>query len=129
MLLRLKSARGRLGCQGEVGAAAAMAAGALTAVLGGTPEQIEHAASISLEHTLGLACRPEGGLIQSPCIERNITAAATALSVVRAVLEGTAQQPVALDMAVRALHACSLAMRDQFKDVANGRLTVNVVEC
>src|SRR5690606_8004054 len=77
-----------VGCQGEVGSACSMASAGLTEVLGGTPEQVENAAEIGIEHNLGLTCDPIGGLVQIPCIERNAVASIKAITAARIALRG-----------------------------------------
>ncbi|MGC0366606.1 L-serine dehydratase [Rhodococcus sp. 27YEA15] len=119
-----------VGCQGEVGSACAMAAGALCAALGGTPAQVGKAAEMGLEHHLGLTCDPVGGLVQIPCIERNAIAAVTAVQAATLTLN-EADQPhhVSLDTAVRTLRDVGADMHDKYKETSRGGLAVNVVEC
>ncbi|RJO78443.1 L-serine ammonia-lyase [Nocardia panacis] len=118
-----------VGCQGEVGSACAMAAAALTEVLGGTPEQVENAAEIGLEHHLGLTCDPIGGLVQIPCIERNAVAAVQAITSARIALRGNGTHIVPLDSAIRTLRATGADMSDKYKETSRGGLAVNVIEC
>ncbi len=118
-----------VGCQGEVGSACAMAAGALTEVLGGTPEQVENAAEIGLEHHLGLTCDPIGGLVQIPCIERNAVAAVKAINASRIALRGNGIHVVSLDKAIRTMRATGADMSDKYKETSRGGLAVNVIEC
>ncbi|MCM6775302.1 L-serine ammonia-lyase [Nocardia sp. CDC159] len=118
-----------VGCQGEVGSACAMAAAALTEVLGGTPEQVENAAEIGLEHHLGLTCDPIGGLVQIPCIERNAVAAVKAINASRIALRGNGVHVVSLDKAIRTMRATGADMSDKYKETSRGGLAVNVIEC
>lgn len=118
-----------VGCQGEVGSACAMAAGGLAAVLGGTPEQIENAAEIGIEHNLGLTCDPVGGLVQIPCIERNAIAAMKAITAARMAVRGDGQHHVSLDVAIKTMRDTGADMMDKYKETARGGLAVNVVEC
>ena len=92
-----------VGCQGEVGSACSMAAAGLTEVLGGTPEQVENAAEIGMEHNLGLTCDPIGGLVQIPCIERNAMAAIKAINAARLALRGDGRHFVSLDKVIRTM--------------------------
>ena len=92
-----------VGCQGEVGVACSMAAGALAAVLGGTPRQIENAAEIGMEHNLGLTCDPIGGLVQIPCIERNAMGAVKAINAARMALRGDGTHHVSLDKVIKTM--------------------------
>jgi L-serine dehydratase len=117
------------GCQAEVGSACAMAAGALCAVLGGTPRQVENAAEIAMEHHLGLTCDPVGGLVQVPCIERNAIAASTAVSAARLALHGDGSHVVSLDAAIETMRQTGLDMKTKYKETSLGGLAVNVVEC
>ncbi|MGV9868996.1 L-serine ammonia-lyase [Rhodococcus koreensis] len=117
------------GCQGEVGSACAMAAGALCAVLGGTPAQVEYAAEIAMEHHLGLTCDPVGGLVQIPCIERNGIAAVTALSAARMALNRDGSHVVSLDTVIETMRQTGLDMSDKYKETSTGGLALNVVMC
>lgn len=117
------------GCQAEVGSACAMAAGGLTAVMGGTNAQIENAAEIAMEHHLGLSCDPVGGLVQIPCIERNAIAAATAVAASRLALRGDGAHFVSLDAVVETMRQTGLDMSTKYKETSEGGLAVNVVEC
>ncbi|QTX04054.1 L-serine ammonia-lyase [Agromyces archimandritae] len=117
------------GCQAEVGSACAMAAGALCAVLGGTPRQVENAAEIAMEHHLGLTCDPVGGLVQVPCIERNAIAASTAVSAARLALHGDGSHLVSLDAVIETMRQTGLDMMTKYKETSEGGLAVNVVEC
>jgi iron-sulfur-dependent L-serine dehydratase single chain form len=118
-----------VGCQGEVGSACSMAAGALAEVLGGTPEQVENAAEIGIEHNLGLTCDPVGGLVQVPCIERNAVASITAIHAARLALRGDGRHFVSLDQAIHTMRATGLDMLDKYKETSRGGLAVNVIEC
>jgi L-serine dehydratase len=118
-----------VGCQGEVGSACSMAAGALTELLGGTPEQVENAAEVGIEHHLGLTCDPIGGLVQVPCIERNAVASMTAINASRIALRGDGRHFVSLDKAIRTMRATGLDMHDKYKETSRGGLAVNVIEC
>src|SRR5690606_16397825 len=117
-----------VGCQGEVGSACSMAAGALAEVLGGTPEQVENAAEIGMEHNLGLTCDPIGGLVQVPCIERNAMAAIKAISAARMALRGDGKHFVSLDQVIRTMRDTGRDMQDKYKETARGGLAVNVLE-
>jgi L-serine dehydratase len=117
-----------VGCQGEVGSACAMAAGALCEVQGGTPEQAENAAEIGIEHNLGLTCDPIGGLVQIPCIERNAIASVKAINAARMARRGDGQHFVSLDRVLRTMRATGADMKDKYKETARGGLAVNVIE-
>ena len=117
-----------VGCQGEVGSACSMAAGALTEVLGGTPEQVENAAEIAMEHNLGLTCDPIGGLVQVPCIERNAMAAIKAISASRMALQGDGTHFVSLDKVIKTMRKTGEDMRQKYKETARGGLAVHVLE-
>ncbi len=118
-----------VGCQGEVGSACSMAAGAMAAVLGGTPEQVENAAEIGMEHNLGLTCDPVGGLVQIPCIERNAIASVKAIAAARTALRGDGSHVVSLDNVVKTMRETGADMKVKYKETARGGLAVNVVEC
>jgi len=118
-----------VGCQGEVGSACSMAAGALAEVLGGTPEQVENAAEIGIEHNLGLTCDPIGGLVQVPCIERNAVASVTAINAARIALRGDGRHFVSLDKAINTMRETGRDMHDKYKETSRGGLAVNVIEC
>ncbi len=118
-----------VGCQGEVGVACSMAAGALAAVLGGTPAQVENAAEIGMEHHLGLTCDPVGGLVQIPCIERNAIASVKAINAARMALAGDGTHYVSLDQVIRTMRQTGADMKTKYKETARGGLAVNVVEC
>ncbi|RXZ49803.1 L-serine ammonia-lyase [Agromyces binzhouensis] len=117
------------GCQAEVGSACAMAAGGLCAVLGGTPQQIENAAEIAMEHHLGLTCDPVAGLVQVPCIERNAIAASTAVSAARLALHGDGTHIVSLDTVIETMRQTGIDMMSKYKETSEGGLAVNVIEC
>jgi L-serine dehydratase len=117
------------GCQAEVGTACAMASGALCAVLGGTPRQVENAAEIAMEHHLGLTCDPVGGLVQVPCIERNAIASSTAVSAARLALHGDGTHLVSLDTVIETMRQTGLDMMTKYKETSEGGLAVNVTIC
>ena len=118
-----------VGCQGEVGSACSMAAGALTEVMGGTPEQAENAAEIGMEHNLGLTCDPVGGLVQVPCIERNAMASVKAINAARIALRGDGQHFVSLDKVIKTMRETGADMKTKYKETARGGLAVNIIEC
>lgn len=118
-----------VGCQGEVGSACSMAAAGLCEVLGGTPQQVENAAEIGIEHHLGLTCDPVGGLVQIPCIERNAMAANTAINAVRMALLGDGSHIVSLDSAIKTMKETGQDMMSKYRETSKGGLAVNVVEC
>ena len=118
-----------VGCQGEVGVACSMAAGALCAVMGGTPEQVENAAEIGMEHHLGLTCDPVGGLVQIPCIERNAIASVKAINAARMALRGDGTHHVSLDKVIKTMRDTGADMMSKYKETARGGLAVNIVEC
>ncbi|WP_159586444.1 L-serine ammonia-lyase [Chelativorans xinjiangense] len=118
-----------VGCQGEVGSASAMAAAGLAAVLGGTPEQVENAAEIALEHHLGMTCDPVAGLVQVPCIERNALGAVKAVTAASLAVKGDGKHFVSLDAAVETMRQTGLDMNERYKETSLGGLAVNVVEC
>lgn len=118
-----------VGCQGEVGSASSMAAGALAEVMGGTPQQVENAAEIAMEHNLGLTCDPIGGLVQVPCIERNAIAAAKAINAAKMALWGDGTHRVSLDEVIVTMRETGKDMSSKYKETAMGGLAVNVVEC
>ena len=118
-----------VGCQGEVGVACSMAAGALCAVMGGTPEQVENAAEIGMEHHLGLTCDPVGGLVQIPCIERNAIASVKAINAARMALRGDGTHFVSLDQVIKTMRETGADMMTKYKETARGGLAVNIVEC
>jgi L-serine dehydratase len=118
-----------VGCQGEVGVACSMAAGAFAAVMGGTPEQVENAAEIGMEHHLGLTCDPVGGLVQIPCIERNAIAAVKAINAARMALRGDGTHFVSLDKVIKTMRETGADMMTKYKETSRGGLAVNIVEC
>ena len=118
-----------VGCQGEVGSACSMAAGGLAEVFGGTPEQVENAAEIGMEHNLGLTCDPIGGLVQVPCIERNAMAAVKAINAARLALRGDGRHFVSLDKVIKTMRETGRDMQSKYKETARGGLAVNVIEC
>jgi L-serine dehydratase len=118
-----------VGCQGEVGVACSMAAGALTEILGGTPENVENAAEIGMEHNLGLTCDPVGGQVQVPCIERNAMGAIKAINASRLALRGTGEQKVSLDKVIKTMWDTGNDMKTKYKETARGGLAVNIIEC
>jgi len=118
-----------VGCQGEVGVACSMAAGALCQVMGGTPAQVENAAEIGMEHHLGLTCDPVGGLVQIPCIERNAIASVKAINAARMALHGDGTHFVSLDKVIKTMRDTGADMMTKYKETARGGLAVNIVEC
>lgn len=118
-----------VGCQGEVGSACSMAAAGLAEVIGATPEQVENAAEIAMEHNLGLTCDPVGGLVQIPCIERNAIAAVKAINAARMALRGDGQHVVSLDKVIKTMRETGADMKVIYKETARGGLAVNVIEC
>ncbi|MFC5029805.1 L-serine ammonia-lyase [Streptomyces sp. So13.3] len=118
-----------VGCQGEVGSACSMAAGALAEVLGGSPEQVENAAEIGMEHNLGLTCDPVGGLVQIPCIERNGMAAVKAITAAKMAMRGDGRHHVSLDKVIKTMKETGADMKVKYKETARGGLAVNVIEC
>jgi L-serine dehydratase len=118
-----------VGCQGEVGVACSMAAGALCAVMGGSAAQVENAAEIGMEHHLGLTCDPVGGLVQIPCIERNAIASVKAINAARMALRGDGTHHVSLDKVIKTMRETGADMMTKYKETARGGLAVNIVEC
>lgn len=118
-----------VGCQGEVGVACSMAAGGLTAALGGSVLQVENAAEIGMEHNLGLTCDPIGGLVQIPCIERNAMGAVKAINASRMALRGDGKHRVSLDKVIKTMRDTGRDMQDKYKETSRGGLAVNVIEC
>lgn len=118
-----------MGCQGEVGVACSMAAAGLAAVWGGTPDQVEHAAEIGMEHNLGLTCDPVGGLVQIPCIERNAIGSVKAVNAARLALRASEGHKVSLDQVIETMRQTGLDMSRKYKETSEGGLAVNVVEC
>jgi L-serine dehydratase len=118
-----------VGCQGEIGVACSMAAAALAEVLGGTPEQVENAAEIGMEHNLGLTCDPVGGLVQVPCIERNAMGAVKAINAARIALRGDGTHFVSLDKVIKTMRETGADMKTKYKETSRGGLAVNLIEC
>ena len=118
-----------VGCQGEVGVACSMAAGALAEAMGGTPEQVENAAEIGMEHNLGLTCDPIGGLVQVPCIERNAMGSVKAIHAARLALQGDGTHKVSLDKVIATMRQTGADMKTKYKETARGGLAVNIIEC
>jgi L-serine dehydratase len=118
-----------VGCQGEVGSACSMAAGGLAEVMGGSPEQVENAAEIGMEHNLGLTCDPVGGLVQIPCIERNGMAAVKAVTAARMAMRGDGSHKVSLDKVIKTMKDTGADMSVKYKETARGGLAVNIIEC
>jgi len=118
-----------VGCQGEVGVACSMAAGALTEILGGNPSQVENAAEIGMEHNLGLTCDPVGGLVQVPCIERNAMGAVKAINASRLALRGSGTHKVSLDKVIKTMWDTGNDMKTKYKETSRGGLAVNIIEC
>ncbi len=118
-----------VGCQGEVGVACSMAAGALAEIMGGTPAQVENAAEIGMEHNLGLTCDPIGGLVQVPCIERNAMGAVKAINAARLALQGDGTHKVSLDKVIQTMRRTGADMSKKYKETARGGLAVNIIEC
>ena len=117
-----------VGCQGEIGSACSMAAAGLAEVSGATPQQVENAAEIAMEHNLGLTCDPIGGLVQIPCIERNAVGANKAVNAVRLALAGDGAHFVSLDKVIRTMRETGRDMKDKYKETARGGLAANVLE-
>ena len=118
-----------VGCQGEVGSACSMAAGALAEALGGTPGQVENAAEIGMEHNLGLTCDPVSGLVQVPCIERNGLGAIKAVSAASLALRGDGDHFVPLDAVIETMRQTGADMHEKYKETSLGGLAVNVPNC
>jgi L-serine dehydratase len=118
-----------MGCQGEVGVACSMAAGGLAAALGGSPDHVEEAAEIGMEHNLGLTCDPIGGLVQIPCIERNAMGAVKAINAAKLAMHGDGTHKVTLDQVIATMRQTGLDMGTQYKETSKGGLAVNVPEC
>lgn len=118
-----------VGCQGEVGVACSMAAGALAEIMGASVEQVENAAEIGMEHNLGLTCDPVGGLVQVPCIERNAMGAVKAINAARLAMRGTGGQKVSLDKVIKTMWDTGNDMKSKYKETARGGLAVNITEC
>ena len=118
-----------VGCQGEVGVACSMAAGALAEIQGASVEQVENAAEIGMEHNLGLTCDPVGGLVQVPCIERNAMGSIKAINAARLALRGSGGQKVSLDKVIKTMWDTGNDMKSKYKETARGGLAVNIIEC
>ena len=118
-----------VGCQGEVGVACSMAAGALAELRGGTPRQVENAAEIGMEHNLGLTCDPVGGLVQIPCVERNAMASIKAINAARIALRGDGKHFVSLDKVIKTMRDTGADMNSKYKETSRGGLAVNVIVC
>ncbi|MFZ1939405.1 MAG: L-serine ammonia-lyase [Terracidiphilus sp.] len=118
-----------VGCQGEVGVACSMAAGGLTAALGGNDGQVEHAAEIGMEHNLGMTCDPIGGLVQIPCIERNAMGAVKAVQASRLAMNEPETHKVSLDQVIRTMYLTGLDMQSRYKETSLAGLALNVIEC
>ena len=118
-----------MGCQGEVGVACSMAAGGLAAVLGGTPDHVEEAAEIGMEHNLGLTCDPIGGRVQIPCIERNAMGAVKAINAASLAMHGDGTHKVTLDQVIETMRQTGIDMSSSYKETSKGGLAVNVPEC
>jgi L-serine dehydratase len=118
-----------VGCQGEVGVACSMAAGGLTAALGGSNGQIEHAAEIAMEHNLGMTCDPIGGLVQIPCIERNAMGAVKAVHASRIAMNESEAHKVSLDQIIRTMYLTGLDMQSRYKETSLAGLALNIIEC
>jgi len=118
-----------VGCQGEVGVACSMAAGGLAAALGGSNDQVEHAAEIAMEHNLGMTCDPVGGLVQIPCIERNAMGAVKAVQACRIAMNETEGHKISLDQVIRTMYLTGLDMQSRYKETSLAGLALNVIEC
>ena len=118
-----------VGCQGEVGVACSMAAGGLTAAMGGSMNQVENAAEIGMEHNLGLTCDPVGGLVQIPCIERNAMGSVKAINAQRLAMQGEGKHKVSLDKVIKTRRETGADMKHHYKETSRGGLAVNVIEC
>ncbi|MGA8108325.1 MAG: L-serine ammonia-lyase [Acidobacteriaceae bacterium] len=118
-----------VGCQGEVGVACSMAAGGLAAALGGTNDEVEHAAEIGMEHNLGMTCDPIGGLVQIPCIERNAMGAVKAVQACRLAMNETEGHKVSLDQVIQTMYQTGLDMQSRYKETSLAGLALNVIEC
>lgn len=118
-----------VGCQGEVGVACSMAAGALAEFMGGGPETVENAAEIGMEHNLGLTCDPVGGLVQVPCIERNAMGSVKAINAARLAMRGNGDHKVSLDKVIKTMWDTGNDMKTKYKETARGGLAVNIIEC
>ena len=128
-LLNASISGAEVGCQGEVGVACSMAAGGLTAAVGGNMSQVENAAEIGMEHNLGLTCDPVGGLVQIPCIERNAMGSVKAINAQRLALQGQGTHKVSLDKVIKTMRETGADMKNHYKETSRGGLAVNVIEC
>jgi L-serine dehydratase len=128
-LLNASISGAEVGCQGEVGVACSMAAGGLTAAVGGNMSQVENAAEIGMEHNLGLTCDPVGGLVQIPCIERNAMGSVKAINAQRLALQGDGSNKVSLDKVIKTMRETGADMKNHYKETSRGGLAVNVIEC
>ncbi|HEY5643089.1 MAG TPA: L-serine ammonia-lyase [Woeseiaceae bacterium] len=127
--IRASISGAEMGCQGEVGVACSMAAGGLAAAFGGSPDHVEEAAEIGMEHNLGLTCDPIGGRVQIPCIERNAMGAVKAINAARLAMHGDGTHKVTLDMVIETMRQTGLDMSSRYKETSQGGLAVNVPEC
>jgi L-serine dehydratase len=118
-----------VGCQGEVGVACSMAAGGLVAAMGGSNDEVEHAAEIGMEHNLGMTCDPIGGLVQIPCIERNAMGAVKAVHACRMAMNETEGHKISLDQIIRTMYLTGLDMQSRYKETSLAGLALNVIEC
>ena len=118
-----------VGCQGEVGVACSMAAGGLVAAMGGSNDEVEHAAEIGMEHNLGMTCDPIGGLVQIPCIERNAMGAVKAVHACRMAMNETEGHKISLDQIIRTMYLTGMDMQSRYKETSLGGLALNVIEC
>ena len=118
-----------VGCQGEVGVACSMAAGGLVAAMGGTNQEVEHAAEIAMEHNLGMTCDPIGGLVQIPCIERNAMGAVKAVNACRIAMNETGAHKVSLDQVIETMYRTGLDMQSRYKETSQAGLALNIIEC
>jgi L-serine dehydratase len=118
-----------VGCQGEIGVACSMAAGALTEIVGGTLKQVENAAEIAMEHNLGLTCDPVAGLVQIPCIERNAIGVGKAINASRMAMLNENDTKISLDDVIKTMKATGEDMKSAYKETSKGGLAVNVTEC
>ncbi|MGB8478024.1 MAG: L-serine ammonia-lyase [Acidobacteriaceae bacterium] len=118
-----------VGCQGEVGVACSMAAGGLVAAMGGSNEEVEHAAEIAMEHNLGMTCDPIGGLVQIPCIERNAMGAVKAVNACRISMNETGTHKISLDQIIETMYRTGLDMQSRYKETSQAGLALNIIEC
>jgi L-serine dehydratase len=118
-----------VGCQGEVGVACSMAAGGLAAAMGGSNEEVEHAAEIAMEHNLGMTCDPIGGLVQIPCIERNAMGAVKAVNACRISMNEAGTHKISLDQIIETMYRTGLDMQSRYKETSQAGLALNIIEC